>query len=284
MCEKVLFRLQAVVLIVSGSLLFVGCPWNSDSDSDPVSTSQGVTTGNILAVDADGHFLVDVVYDSSWEKSMYRADGTYELLEYSLSGGQRVLSDGRRGTYSWDVGSKVTTWHITSTYDGSNWVFADYTDRFEQAFFDHQFGYCNVLQDDGTWGHNFRRTDSSGDLVTDYSFYENIDMDLMTQSFTIDSLEYDTSGDLTAESYRERVNRTIENIYPTGAVFAPGQSITVTMFDTLSQKQTYDGTSWSGWVDQTPQQWVVRYAHFGTFTYGIDTYSARSITTTFTAP
>ena len=115
--------------LASASLILLGLagcqsPVASSSKAAVSGTNlPGLNAESWLTVDSNLHLTTQVVYDYGSSKETYNTDGTFEYLYYHNVNGAKSVSNGERGTYTWDPSACLLQSNTTSTTnDGINWT------------------------------------------------------------------------------------------------------------------------------------------------------------------
>ncbi len=247
-------KIYAILMLVMVIFGFSGCDlWNSI-----FGTTLPGMAGKLLSVDGKKHFKEDIEYHQWSQVNIYRKDGTFEIDSFSDQSTTQILQDwGLRGTYAYDPDTLTMTMTATQEYNsgrapGAWYIFTTTQTRtavIQQYCADHEFGW--VYRKNGsswicTWVDE--GTDSTQPLSGTWQY-------ISTETYTlvagIGGYNLNRTGVLRSGS-NPAVTRAVvmkigdAELFPAGAKFEKGESVTVHAKLTTNTIQSWDSINGLG--------------------------------------
>lgn len=228
-------RICAVLLSVMVVIGFSGCDlWNSIFGA----TFPGMA-GKLLSVDGNKHFKEDIEYHQWGETHTYNKDGTFETDNFYNQSTTQILQNwGLRGTYAYDPDTLTMTLTATQEYNTGSAPNAWYTYTatqtqtvvVQQYCAEHEFGWIySKTGANWVWKWVYSGGDSSQPAPNSwqYSITETYALAAGTAGYSYNRTEIQQSGGNPAVTRRIVTRIGDAELFPAGAKFEKGESVTV---------------------------------------------------------
>ncbi|MBI9105334.1 MAG: hypothetical protein JEZ04_01235 [Spirochaetales bacterium] len=240
-----------------------------------------IVMGTLLAVNADGHFETDIVYDQGSTTISYSSAGQYESLthSYSSSSSSYILTSGYRATYTWDPETFMLVKTYTSVYNGSSemWETQTYTLSYTAYFSTQNHGDAYVLQGgaDETWQYDYTVEYDDGSTITTYRQWVGGE-EILTYFYR--RINKNAGGVITSGWDEEHIYQ-INEMYPAETPWEAGNSVTFNTERTSARTRSWDtySNTWGTWTTYARALVVIPVSHAGTFMFDTKIDSTRTI-------
>lgn len=248
--KKTVKRTIMITVMVLAILGFVGCSLFSALPS---------ILGTVLAFTSDGRVKEDITYTRSlFQQYTFGSDGTYTYGFYSWDTATEswYMSNGRRGTYTFNTDTYILTLTITDDYDittGTSGAWAPETwyptTSTFPAYFTSQNWYDDGLvsvadaDTDNQWNYAYTYTDADNDDET-LTVTTTVNPEIGgAVSINTDYVESPSGVD----DYKEETRETgvIDNLFPTDTKFKKGDTVTAQFVTEASFRSWTPTLGWS---------------------------------------
>jgi hypothetical protein len=244
-------RICAVFVAVMIVVGFSGCSlWNSIFGT----TFPGMA-GKLLSVDGKKHFQEDIKYHQWGEIHTYNKNGTFEIDNFYNQSTTQILQDwGLRGTYTYDPDTFTMTLTATQEYNSGRapdaWYIypatVTHTATGQQYCAEHEFGW--IYKETGanwvfTWVHAGGDSSQQAPNSWQYTITETYALAEGTAGYSFNRTEVQQSGSNPPVTHRSETRIGDAELFPAGAKFEKGNSVTVHAKLTTYRTQSWDSVN-----------------------------------------